>query len=170
MKSLVKVSAFFDWITRYLFHLGSALVILVMLLVAADVLMRYALKRPIVWAFEVSEYSLVFITFLCTAWVLKKEGHVVLDLLLGRLNARPRAILNFITSVIGALVCMVVAWYGVEVTLSLFEQGSRQTTIAGPPSFILYAVIPAGSFLLFIQFLSRACMHLSSRKSAPHPR
>lgn len=162
MKQLIKALAIFDGTNNLLALLGGVLVAFVMLIVCAEVVMRYFVGRSIIWVFEVTEYSLLFMTFLAAAWLLKKEGHVSIDLLLNRLSPKPRAMVNIITSIIGAIVCLVVAWYGSVVTVELLQQGEHQATIVEPPSFILYVVIPVGSFLLFVQFLRRAYGYLGN--------
>lgn len=159
-QQLAKVPAIFDGIIKYLAVVGGVIIAFVMLLVSTEVVLRYAFATSIRWAFEVTEYSMAFAAFLPAAWVLKKEGHVAIDVVENLFRPRPRAMLNVITSIIGALVCLVVAWFGVVVTVNLMHQGARQPTAMEPPSFILYPVIPLGCSLLFIQFLRRAYGYL----------
>ncbi|MBI4186470.1 MAG: TRAP transporter small permease [Chloroflexi bacterium] len=161
MKRLSRIWwSIFDGIIDRLALLGGILLAFVMLLVVAEVIMRYLVGQSIRWEFEVTEYSLVFMTFLATAWVLKEEGHVILDLLVERLRPKPKAMANTITSIVGALVCLALAWYGISTTLEFYRLDVRQPSTFNPPSFILYIIIPIGSFLLFLQFLRRAYNHL----------
>ena len=79
MNFQAKVSHAFDWIIGFLAFLAATLIILVMLLVGMEIVLRYG-GSPMAWAFEVTEYCLLFITFLGTAWVLRNERHVTMDL------------------------------------------------------------------------------------------
>ena len=97
----------------------------------------------------------MFLTLLGATWLLKLEGHVKMDLLVNQLNPRTQALLNIITSILGAIICLVIAWYGTEVTWSQFQKGITYPTVLEPPVFIILSVIPIGYFLLFIQFLRR---------------
>jgi len=139
-----------------------------MLSVSVGVAQRYLLNRTIPWLLEVTEYILLFMTLLAAAWVLKKEGHVKLDLVLNYLSPRNQALINTITSLIGAGVFLVVTWYSIETTLKLFQLGFYEPeTILQTRKWILVAVIPLGSFLLFIQLLRRSHSFLRRWRWAP---
>jgi TRAP-type C4-dicarboxylate transport system permease small subunit len=99
--------------------------------------------------------------------VLKEERHVKIDIVLNRLNARTQATLNIITSVIGAIVFLVVAWYGLQVTLESLQTGYRLDTPLRTHRFLIVAVIPVGSFLFSVRFLRRAYGYLVMRRIAP---
>lgn len=145
--------------------LAAVLAILVTLLVVAQVVLRGA-KIQILWAFEVSEYILLYITFLGAAWVLKRGGHVSLDVLPERLNPRSAALLNAVTSIVGAIVCLLLTWYGVKLTVDTFLSGYTLYTEVEPPIWPIIAIIPIGSFLLFIQFLRMTYKYLQDRRAS----
>lgn len=141
-----------------------------MLTTVYDVVMRSLLDRPTQWVIEVSEICLVGITFLGAAWVLRSEGHVKIDIFLLRLDPKRQALLNSITSIVGIIICLVVAWYGAKVTLDHFERGIRSPTQLAPPAFPDYLVISLGSFFLAVQFLRRAYGYLRGGAKAPQER
>ncbi len=161
MKILRRAEAIFDDIMSFFTSLADFLVIFTMVVVCMEVVMRYFFKHSLMWVFETTSYSMLFITYLAAPWLLKEEGHTVMDLVSNRLRPRIQAMLNFITSIIGAFVCLVITWYGAETTLYLLRMGIREQSAVRPPSFILYIVIPIGSLLLSIQFLRRAHKHLN---------
>ena len=118
-----------------------------------SVVWRYFLNSPQGWTVELAEYSLLFITFLSSAWLLRKNGHVSVELLLIGLSSKTQAFLKILTSALGVLVCFVFVWYGGATALKYFL---RNITVIGTlkfPGFILIGVIPVGSLLLLIQFL-----------------
>lgn len=79
-----------------------------------------------------------------------------MDIMLNLLKPGTQAVLNIITSIIGAIICFVLIWYGVKVTWDSFQGGHYFLTELEPPQFLILFVIPLGSFMLFIQFLRRA--------------
>ena len=79
MKILAKVGTIFDRTIGYLAFVAAIIIILTMLAVSAQIVMRYFLNRPMIWVMEITEISLLFITFLGTAWLLRREGHVKID-------------------------------------------------------------------------------------------
>lgn len=145
---------------------AGILLIFSMLSISIAVISRYLLGRPMGWVVEISEYSLVYITFLVAAWVLKREGHVKMDLVLNRLNARTQVMINIITSVISAIVCFILFWYGVRVTWELYQTHYFTPTILELPKSAIIAVIFMGSMLLFLQFLDRTFRFLSSWRAS----
>lgn len=154
MKLVAKFNTIFDRTVGLLFLLASALVIFIMVSVTTEVFIaRFLLDRPQTWVVDISEYSLLFITFLGTAWVLKRGGHVKMDLVLTRLNSRAQLVINTITSTIGAIICLALTWYGARASWNAFQLGLTTATVLDLPRGPIFAVIPIGCFLLSIQFL-----------------
>ena len=67
---------------------------------------------------------------------------------------------NIITSTVGAIVCLILTLYGARVTWEMLETSYRIATHLEPPKFIILAIIPVGSFLLFMQFLRKTYGYL----------
>ena len=113
-----------------------------------------------IWVIEISEYLLVYMTFLAAAWVLKKEGHVAVDLFTARLKPKTQAIAGVMSSTIGAFVCLVITWFGSVETWDIFQRGVRIPSILEFPKGPILAIIPVGSFFFMIQFIRKAfgCM------------
>ncbi len=145
---------------------AGGMLVLTMLGVASDVVFRYFLNRPIAWMGEITEYILLYITFLGAAWLLRREGHVKVDMVLNNLNPRTRSLLNVITSIVGALACLALVWWGGVTTLDHFQRGQLFYKILEVPKFAIYIIIPVGSFFLFFQFLRRARGYLVSGKES----
>ena len=137
----------------------QVLVVLVMLVVCADVFLRYFFNSPVFWVLESTQFALVFITFLGTAWVLKNDGHVRMDIMLNRLSQRTQDRINIVTSILCAVACLVVTWYGVKVWWDYYQINYIYAGSLKIPAYFLVAVIPIGSLLLFIQFLRKAYGH-----------
>ena len=161
MKLLTKVTSIFDRIIDFLAVVALALIAFMMLSVVAEVsIMRLLLNRPQAWVVDVTSQSLLFITFLGTAWLLREEGHVKMDLVLTRLSPRAQVVMNTIMSVVGTIICLVVAWYGARASWDHFQMGSWSATAMAIPRAPLLAVIPVGSFLLSLQFMRRTYGYL----------
>jgi TRAP-type C4-dicarboxylate transport system permease small subunit len=166
MKLIAKVTNIFDRTIDLLAILAIVLLIFTMLSVSGQVIMRYSLERSAFWIIEVNEYALLYITFLGTAWVLKREGHVKMDVVLNRLTPGTQSLLYITTSILGAIICLLLTWYGAKVTWEHFQIGYYIPTLLKPPKFLILAIIPVGSFLLFIQFLRRTYGFLRSRTTS----
>ncbi len=112
MGAISKLGRVFDFAIDKMARLADVILMFLMLSVCADVILRYFFNRPQAWVAEISEYLLLYITFLGAAWVLKNEGHVIVDVLVAQVSPKARAVLGVISSVIGAFVlsCRSLVW------------------------------------------------------------
>jgi len=166
MRLVKKLTSFFDRILVLMTILAGILLVFAMLIISGAVASRYFLGRPIGWVIEISEYIILFVTFLVAAWVLKREEHVKMDIVLNQLNPRTQSMINVITSGISAIVCFILTWYGAKVTWELFQTSYFTPTLLELPKFIIIAIIFIGSFLLFIQFLRRTHINWGSWRAS----
>lgn len=164
MRRLSRLGFFFDYLLGIMAVIGMVILTGMMLVVCWEVVSRYFLGRGTVWVIEFCEYALLYITFLGAAWLLKREGHVEMDLIIIRLSRKTQAIVQGSVSILAAILCSVFAWFGSVVALDHLSRGILQPTLVAPPDFPLFAVIPVGFFLLFIQFLRRAYRILITRE------
>jgi TRAP-type C4-dicarboxylate transport system permease small subunit len=160
MKFISAADKIFDDVVKYLSYLAAAMLVLMSLSISSDVVLRYTINYPIKWVFEATEYALLFITFLAATWVLQKDEHVRLDLVLNAMGKRLRAGINAFTSLLMALVCLVLTWSSAKYTIYLFQHDVTIIKYYTIPQFVIYFIIPVGFFLLFIQSLKRAYKYI----------
>jgi TRAP-type C4-dicarboxylate transport system permease small subunit len=132
--------------------LGTLLFVAVTLVVCAEVLLRYGFNRPITWVVEISEYALLWMTFLGTSWVLRNGGHVRVDILLQFLSVPALRVCGLASSLLGALTTLVLFVFGVDATWTAYMRGAFKPTGTDVPTWIVLIVIPLGSLLLFFRF------------------
>ncbi len=126
-----------------------------MLVVVADALLKFSVRGTITWAFEAAEYSLLYLTFLAAAWLLRKDGHVKLDVLLNFLKPKHQAYLNFVAGIILIVSCIALFCYGVLSTIDNIQSNVMSVRFYTIPKFIIIIIIPVGSFFLVIQAFKR---------------
>ncbi len=120
------------------------------LAITLDVIARNVGLGTVPWILEVSEYVLPLATFLAAPWLLYRNEHVRLDVLL---TAFPR--LNHVANLVGLAVCGVLVVYGVRTILNSAAQGSMVFKSVVFPEWWLYAPVPLCFGLLSIEFLRR---------------
>lgn len=155
MKLIDKAANIFDRLNDLLALMATVLLAFLMLSVTYSVVIRYFWGFTTFGLFEIWQYSLLYIPFLGVAWLLKREGHINMDVVLIRLKPKAQAILNGITSILSALTCLALIWGGTLMTWESFRAGHRIIGELFPPEFLILMIIPIGSFLFFIQFLRR---------------
>ena len=85
LRRLERVSAV---LARVGILIGGALTLAMTAVVAYSVVMRYVFNRPQTWTDELVAYAMVLLVLLGAAEVLRRGGHVSVDLLTARLGPR----------------------------------------------------------------------------------
>ena len=161
MKKLVSAfNTIFDTTVRYFCYLAAATLVMIAIAISVDVILRYTINKPLMWVFEGTEYALLFITFLAATFVLQKEQHVKLDLVLNVMGTKLRARFSAFISFIMAVVCLVITWSSTQYLLYLYQNDVMIIKYYTIPQYTIYFIIPVGFFLLFIQSLKRAYNYL----------
>ncbi len=143
--------------------LGAALLFFIAVIICFEVAGRAMGGASRLWVIEVSEYALLFITFLGAPYLLEKNRHVVLDLLYNSFTGRSRLVLQGINAAIGLFVCAVLTIVGVQVVLEQLEIGVREVTVMRPLSWWITAALPLGTGLMAVQFLDQFLSSLRGR-------
>lgn len=136
---------------------GAAAILLgaMALLVTLDVVMRNVGLGSIAWVNEVSEYSLPVATLLIAPWLLHRNEHVRLDVLLVSLPSRAARSLGKLCDVIGIAICAVFVWYSVRLILDSARIGSMMVKTLAIPEWWQYALVPVCFTLLAVEFARR---------------
>ena len=162
MKLVSKFAAGFDGVVVSLAVLAAAMCVLLMLGVSINVVLRYFFDKPLLGTETVCEFFLLWLTFLGTAWVLKRGKHVKIDIMVNRLNLKTQAVLNIILSIIGAVIFLFIMWYGAIACWDYIQRGVWLPMILRPLKGVAWSIVPIGSFILAVQFLRNAYGHLRS--------
>jgi TRAP-type C4-dicarboxylate transport system permease small subunit len=165
---LSKIAGIFDRIIDSAALLSIIIIAVITVMITVEVITRYFFNIPIPGSVEIGGFALVYITFLGAPWLLRREGHVRMDFLVSRVGPRTLLVLNVITSMIGAIACIVIAWYSAKFTWDAFQQGYFMPTELKTPVVITTLAIPICSFLLFSQFIRRTYGFLRSRSLSSH--
>ncbi len=165
MKATEKLASVFDTLLDFTSFLVGSVILFLMLAVSLNVLLRYIFDRPISGVEEITEYFLLFVTFIGAAWLLRDEGHVTVDILMGMLTPKKQALLNSVSSMVGIIISSTLLWYGGRVTLSSFREEAYFSSILEFPKAPIFGIIPIGSLLLLVQFVRRALQNIKAWRS-----
>lgn len=150
---LQKTKHAFDIALDLLVWISVALLILVVLSVAGEVVARSAFNKPQAWVLEFSEYALLFITCLVAAHLVRAEKNITIDVVTALLKERNRRALAIVQCLVVCVVSFVLLFYGVKVTADLYVRGIYNPTIVQVPLAYIIFVIPLGGLFIFIQSL-----------------
>lgn len=146
---------------------GFALV----LVMAGNVLMRYAFSTGSVAMQELEWHLMSPLTLLCIAYTIKHEGHVRVDILFARLPVRVQQAIDLFSAIAVVALSVIVILLSWRYMMQSYRMGEGSPDPGGLPyRFILKAMIPAGFALLLLQSLAataRAIAALLSPVSIP---
>jgi TRAP-type C4-dicarboxylate transport system permease small subunit len=149
--------------------LGALILLAICLLVTWVVISRRWLGAPLGWNVELTEYALLYLTFLATAWVLRQDGHVRVDVLVNVLTARAQRILRRVTDGLALAVCLLLAYYAFGVTAEAYRDHLLLVKMLTIPKWPILAVVPLG-FLLLAAELVRGMFRAPAPSDASSPR
>ena len=164
MKTTSRVWAIFDRALTAMLIFSATIIVFDAFAISTNALGRKFIGVSYAGLFEITNYSLLWITFLGGAWLLKVNGHVRLDVVLNRLNPTPRSIVNIMSSCIGALLLAFVTYYSIRLIISDFTTGRTLHTVLVPPAWIVELIIPFGTFFLSIEFCRKIYAYLLEYK------
>lgn len=146
-------------------YFTSFLVIPLVLVVAYEVVMRYAFNAPTVWVFEAT--TLIYGThyMLGIAYTYKHNGHVAIDVFEVRLPEKPRTILRLIASLILFLptVGMLSIWSVIYAGDS-WRNWEHASTSWAPPLYPFKTLMAIGFILLLLQGVAKLIQDFRSLK------
>ncbi|MBI4492584.1 MAG: TRAP transporter small permease [Chloroflexi bacterium] len=118
-----------------------------------EVVARYFFNKPTIWAVDFTEYGMVYVTFLGSAWLLRQRSHIQVDMLVQRLTPRQQLRLDTVMSVVAAVVMAVFVWKGAEVVSEAWANNQVALKAWLVPRWIIMLPIPVGGLLMFIEFV-----------------
>lgn len=124
-------------------------------LVTLDVLLRNVGAGGLPWVNEVSEYSLPVATLLVAPWLLHRNEHVRLDVLLSAVPKKTAVWMERTADLLGIAICAVFVWYGVRLIADSARLGSLVVKTLTVPEWWQYALVPVCFGLLAVEFARR---------------
>lgn len=144
--------------------LGACVLAVVALIIFFEIMSRTFLGVSRLWVIEVAEYALVYLTFLGAPYLLEKNQHVAIDLIYDSVRPGARRILAIINSSLGGLLCLALAYAGLQVVLDQISTGVREASVMAPKKFWISMVFAPVMLLLALQFIDKVCRAATQSK------
>ena len=155
-RGLVKAADYINKImspvSTYIAYFGAAVLGGLVLMLLYSILARRLLSAPLRGSFELTELSLVLITFMVLAYDNFKHESMVVDVVISHLPQRPRVIIAPIIHLLTMGMLCVLCWQ--LVVQGMRVQGFRQTTpVLELPLYPFLYVAAFGVLLLTVIYL-----------------
>jgi len=148
---MAKYIKFMDKLNNIVKYTVSAMFTIMVILVAIQILTRFIIDYPISWSEEIGRYIMIYIVFLGSALLVRKNGHIAIDFLLEVVNDKNKKRLNFINLAISTVFFLVLVYSGIELTMLVIGQvtPTLQFSMAWA-----YAAMPLGAILMVLNALA----------------
>lgn len=135
----------------------------IMLLVVADVFMRYMLNSPFSFTYDlIGLYLLAGAFFLTLSDTLRVHAHVGVDILLSRFPPAGRRLSEIVTALTGLFVFVLITKVGFERALENYEQHDVLAGAIAWPTWISAALVPFGCSVLVLRLALQLVGNVSS--------
>ena len=153
MNILIQLSRWIDHLNQWIGRGVSWATLGLVLVVFADVVMRYLLNTSFVFTQELEWHLFSFIFLIGAGYTLRHDGHVRVDIIYQRFGVRGQAWINLLGVIFflipGCLLVIITSWKFALNSWSILEGSPDPGGI--PFRFIIKGCIPLGFFLLFMQ-------------------
>lgn len=129
--------------------------ILLFFTVLYEVLARSVFGKPTIWANEFVSYFLVSAAYIGSSHTLRKNKHLIIDLLLLKLSKKKKLLLECIANFISLIFCILVVFYGFKLVQISYLLGVVSVSELRIPLWIPKLIIPFSFLLLSLEFLFR---------------
>ena len=124
----------------------------IMLIIAADVLMRYVFNRPFGWAYDlIALYLMATVFFLVLSHTYLVGAHVSVDIFQQRLPPKLYRLTEIVSTSLSFVVFVLIAWVGWHRMVDSYEQADVLAGAIPWPTWPALALVPLGCGLLAVR-------------------
>nr|WP_231566467.1 TRAP transporter small permease [Halomonas xinjiangensis] len=117
------------------------------------VISRYALESPVSWTSDTAAVSFALVTFFAAPMLTLKRSHASMNAIVEALPEVGGRWINRFTSLLGAVVCFLIAWYAGNETLRLYESGVMMISATPIPKWFVVMALAYGLTSMALYFV-----------------
>ena len=126
--------------------------VLILVLVLAQVVMRYVFNTPLTWSEELAVFVMIWLTFIGSLICMRDNEHIEVTILVDHMPRALKRIVMIFSRLASIIFLLVVAYYGLELVM----ENVGVTSVANQLSMgLVYTIIPLSS-LGMVYYLIRA--------------
>jgi len=144
-----------DTINEWVGRISCYLVVAVMVILTAEVTLRYGFNNPTSWSWDVSVQLVAAFALLAGGYNLLHRVHVRVDVLHNRFSDKVKVVADLVTSIFFFLLCIVLIRDGGYLAWQSLMAREYMVTVLAPPIYPLKILLVVASFLLFLQGAAR---------------
>jgi C4-dicarboxylate transporter, DctQ subunit len=143
----------YDAVLYGMAYAAGFLMAAMMAVITLDVVLRNLGYQSSAHFFTFTEYALLIIPCLGAPWLAREKGHIYVEILLMSMAPKARARMTLAIGVICVAVCLVIAWYGFQVTWRDFVQNEKDVRSLDMPRWMVVGWIPLSFLMMAVEFV-----------------
>ena len=151
-------------LNRLIMTVGGVALIAASLVLTYSVVVRYILKIPTDWQDETAVFLLIGATFLCSASVQARRGHVGIEAFATLLSPGTNRIRLMLVDTLSVMFCAFFAWKSWTLLHEAWVDDQHSTSSWGPPLWVPYLLMASGMTLLSAQILLQIVADFARRE------
>src|SRR5258708_26222588 len=132
--------------------LAAFLMAAMMVTICLDVLLRNLGYQSSAHFFTFTEYRVLMVPCMGAPWLVREKGHIYVEILLMSLGAKARARMTMAIGVACIALCLVLAWYGFDITIRDFVNNEKDVRSLDMPRWMIVVWIPLAFSLMAVEF------------------
>lgn len=136
----------------------------VVLVLTANVILRYAFSSGLVWAEEVSRFIVAWATFVGAACCVTEGSDITIDSIVSLLSKKGQRILAIIVALISVVFIVMFIRSSGMMTLRAFQNGQMATSFS-LPLWVPYLSMPVGGALTLIRLAEKLVALIKQREN-----
>jgi C4-dicarboxylate transporter, DctQ subunit len=142
----------YDAIVTLMALIAAGMLVWLMVSILISVTMRNIGLQPMAWLFTSSEYALLYMTMLGAPWLVRRKGHVHIELVTAALPPRWRRVLSRAVALACVVVCGVLTWKGIDLVQLNIARADFDVRAYYYPRWLLTIAFPVSFGLMAVEF------------------
>ena len=158
-----RIERLVEWVGEW----TSWLTLVIVVLMATNVILRYLFSAGSVWAQELEWHLLVPLILFGMSYALRHGEHVRVDILYGRFPARAKALVDLFSAILGIAISVIIIWLSINYVQQAYVIDEGSPDPGGiPHRYIVKSLIPIGFALLLVQSIATALGSIEKLRKA----
>ncbi|MEX4006706.1 TRAP transporter small permease [Neoaquamicrobium sediminum] len=135
----------------------------IMLIVVADVAMRYVFAAPLSWSYNlIGLYLMVAVFFFALSDTLHNHGHIAIDIFQHQIPHRPRHLALAVGYLLSSGLMALIGWQAWLRLKSAYLNDDRIAAVIPWPTWVAYFIVAAGCLVMTLRCVYRTFGHAAS--------
>jgi TRAP-type transport system small permease protein len=150
-------------LSTYLAYMGCLALFFMMCLTIADVAGRYIFNKPLLGAYELTEFMVLILVFSFLGYAQIHKSHISVDLFMMFFPDKFKVYFEILNHLASLAIMILITWMGFERAIEMMETGESSPNLALPSyPFVIFLFI--GCAVMCIEFLRDIVLILKSGK------